>query len=222
MLFGFGAGLITVGGMALFMPQVTDVVTMLLLVSLPAEIFVVAKAWREVAWRGTVLILIGLFAGVLIGTRILAVSEPTFILTLLAVFLVAAGSAFALVPPRARVRWPVWTGPPIGLVSGVLTGLFGTGGPPLIFYYQLAGVGKAEFRGSMMAIFMLATFVRIPAYAFSGLLTTPRIVSAAMLLPIALLGAWIGNRIHLQLSESRFRILVGAALGLMGALLLLR
>ena len=63
-LFGFGAGLIAVGTMALFMPQVTDVVVLLLLVSLPAEISVVSKARREIAWRGVWMVCLGLAVGV--------------------------------------------------------------------------------------------------------------------------------------------------------------
>jgi uncharacterized membrane protein YfcA len=40
--------------------------------------------------------------------------------------------------------------------------------------------------------------------------------------PAVLLGAWIGNRIHLRIDEAVFRRLVSAALVLIGALLLLR
>ncbi len=50
-LLGFGAGLIAVGTLALIMPELRDVVVMLLLVNLPAELFVVWKSRRIVAWR---------------------------------------------------------------------------------------------------------------------------------------------------------------------------
>lgn len=221
-LFGFGAGLVSVGLMALFMPEVTDIVVMLLLVSLPAETYVVVRSRSLIAWRGVVLICVGVAAGIAIGTQVLTASDPTFVLTVLAGFLITAGAVFLILPTDARVRWPTWTRPPVGVMSGTLAGMFGTGGPPLIVYFQLGGEEKAKFRGNLMAIFMIATVARIPAYGVAGLITVPRLLSAASLLPAALLGAWLGNRIHLEISEARFRRMVSVGLVVIGGLLLLR
>ena len=110
----------------------------------------------------------------------------------------------------------------VGLVSGVLTGLFGTGGPPLIFYYQLRGSDKAAFRGNLMAIFLLMTAFRLPSYAAFGLITEPRVWSSLALVPAAILGALAGDRIHLRTDEATFRRLVSAALVVIGVTLLAR
>ena len=107
------------------------------------------------------------------------------------------------------------------MISGVLTGLFGTGGPPLILYYQLSGVDKTAFRGNLMAIFLLMTTVRVPSYAYFGLITGPRLWSALLVLPAVILGALIGNSIHLRIEETTFRRLVSAALLIIGLLLLI-
>jgi uncharacterized membrane protein YfcA len=45
-LLGFGAGLIAVGTMALLLPELKDAVVLLLLVNLPAELWVVRSSWR--------------------------------------------------------------------------------------------------------------------------------------------------------------------------------
>ena len=45
-LFGFGAGLIAVGSLAMVMRQVTDVVVLLLLTNLPPELYVVGTERR--------------------------------------------------------------------------------------------------------------------------------------------------------------------------------
>ena len=113
-----------------------------------------------------------------------------------------------------------WTTAPVGLLSGTLTGLFGTGGPPLILYYQLTGADKAAFRGNLMAIFLLMTTVRVPSYAFFGLITAPRLWSALAVLPAVIIGALIGNSIHLRIEEATFRRLVSVALLVIGLLLL--
>lgn len=221
-MFGFGAGMIAVGALAMVMPEVQDVVVLVLLVNLPPELFVVNRAWRQISWTGVGLVAVGLAIGVPAGAQILKLAEPTFILILLGAFLVVAGGAFLVVPDRLRVNWPKWTAPPVGLFSGVLAGLFGTGGPPLIFYYQLSGIPKAVFRGNLMAIFLVVTAIRLPVYAAGGLITVPRLFSAVAVMPAVLLGAWLGHRIHVELEEGAFRRLVSMALVLIGLMLLVR
>jgi uncharacterized membrane protein YfcA len=220
--FGFGAGLIAVGTLALVMPDIKDVVVLLLLVNIPVELAVVWPARKSIRWHGLLILLAGIGAGILAGTAILVYGTPLVLLTILGLFLFLSGLGFAAAPGAVVKRFPGWTTPLVGLSSGVLAGLFGTGGPPLIFYYQLQGVPKSVFRGSLMALFLLMTGVRLPAYAVSGLITSPRLVAVCALLPVVLLGAYAGHRAHIRMREITFRRAVGVALALIGVLLILR
>jgi len=219
-LLGFGAGLIAVGTMALLLPELKDAVVLLLLVNLPAELWVVRSSWRQISWRGVLVIFVGVAVGTPIGTSLLRWGDARFLLIVLGVFLVAVGSVFLFIKDNRGRQVPRWIAGPIGITSGILTGLFGTGGPPLILFYRLQGVDKAAFRGNLMAIFLLMTAVRVPSYAVFGLITVPRLWSAFAVLPAVVLGALIGNRIHLRIDEDTFRRLVSAALLLIGLLLL--
>ena len=221
-MFGFGVGLIVVGFLAMLLPDLLDAVVLLLLVNAPGEIYVVVSSWRKIEWRGLALLAPGVALGIPLGTYALRIGEPTFVLTLLGGFLVAVGLTFVVVPEGRRVRWPAWATLPTGLLSGVLSGMFGTGGPPLILYYKLGGVEKAVFRGNLMALFLLVTLVRVPSYAVGGLITPTRIWSSAALLLPALFGMWLGNRIHYEMEERTFQKLVSVLLVLLGAVLLLR
>jgi len=219
-LLGFGAGMIAVGSLALLLPDVRDVVVLLLLVSLPAELLVVATSWREISWRGVALLMVGIAIGIPIGGYVLGTGSPELLLRLLGLLLVAVGGVFLLSPATRKRPWPAWVGPPVGLASGLLTGLFGTGGPPLVLYYQLSGIDKAAFRGNLMAIFLFMTLVRVPSYAGLGLITTERLWSGLLVLPAVLVGAWIGHRLQLQIDERTFRRLVSIALVALGGVLL--
>ena len=221
-LLGFGAGMVAVGLLALVLPELRDVVVILLLVNLPAEAWVVASSWRRISWRGVLLLMAGVAAGIPLGSFMLSTGDLGALLTLLGVVMVVVGGVFLLTPDRPPRPVPAWTAPPVGFVSGVLTGLFGTGGPPLIFYSQLKGDDKTTFRATLMAVFLLMTVVRIPSYAAFGLITAPRIWSSLALIPAAVLGAAIGDRIHLRLDEATFRLLVSAALVVIGVTLLAR
>lgn len=219
-LLGFGAGLIAIGSTALILPELQDAVVLLLLVNLPAELWVVRSSWQRISWRGVLIIFAGVALGIPVGTFVLRWGDASFLLVVLGVFLVVVGATFLFVKAPKDRKLRDWAAAPVGAISGVLTGLFGTGGPPLILYYQLSGVDKAAFRGNLMAIFLLMTTVRVPSYAVFGLITGPRLWSALFVLPAVVLGAVIGNSIHLHIEESTFRRLVSAALVGIGLLLL--
>lgn len=219
-LFGFGAGMITLGTMALFFPSIQDIVVTLLLIYVPLEISVVATSKAHISWRGVTQLCIGVLVGIPLGTWLLKTGDNRWMLFLLSMVLITIGLAFTLFPHAKAVKWPKWTPPIIGAVAGVLGGLFGAGGSPLVLYYHLTGTPKASFRGNLMAIFLFKSMIKIPVYAFTGLFTLPRLWSALALLPASLLGAWVGHRTHVNISESRFRQGVSLSLILLGILLL--
>lgn len=221
-VFGFGSGLIAVGSLALFMPELQDVVVLLLLVNLPAEGVVAWQARQEVRWRPILGLGIGIGLGIPIGTYLLRSGDPSVVLTFLGWFLIGVGILFLRLPDGGRVQPPAWLGPPTGLASGVLTGLFGTGGPPLIVWYHLSAANKAAFRGNLMTIFMLKTFVRVSVYLVWGLVTATRMWSSLAVMPAVLFGAWLGHRIHVKVPEPVFRKMVAGLLTVLGAVLLIR
>jgi uncharacterized membrane protein YfcA len=198
------------------------VVVILMLVNLPVEIFVIIGSYRAITWRGVLLICLGIALGVPLGSLVLQRGNPLFILTLLGGFLLVVGAVFLLLPEGRKVKWPSWSAPVAGTISGLLAGMFGTGGPPLILFYRLAGLNKATFRGNLMAIFLVMTLVRLPSYAALGLITAERLWSTALVFPAVLIGAAVGNRIHLTISELTFQRLVAVALLLIGLLLLIK
>ena len=115
-LFGFGSGLIAVGSLALLFPQVQDVVVLLLLVNLPAEVWVVLHSRREIRWRPILGLGTGIAVGIPAGTWILKTGDPTFVLILLGWFLIAVGIVFLRLPRGGRLQPRPWLAPPTGLV----------------------------------------------------------------------------------------------------------
>jgi len=221
-LFGFGAGLIAVGSLALIIPEVKDVVVLLLLVNLPSEILVAIQSRREIRWRPIASLGVGIAIGIPIGTWVLSGGDTDLILTILGWFLVAVGLVFLRLPTGGRFHPPAWAAPPTGFFSGILTGLFGTGGPPLIVWYQMSAASKAAFRGNLMVIFLLMSIVRLPSYVLGGLITAPRLWSTLAVLPAALFGAWLGHRLQIKIPEQVFRRLVSILLTVLGIMLLLK
>jgi uncharacterized membrane protein YfcA len=114
-----------------------------------------------------------------------------------------------------------WVSLPVGLASGVLGGLFGTGGPPVIVLLKGHRLDKGAFRATLLWYFLLMSFVRGASYLQAGILTGSEAIAALWLLPPALLGVLAGMIAHRRISEQRFATVVSLLLMLLGALLMI-
>lgn len=225
-MLGFGAGLIAVGALATLFPNIRDVVVMLLLLNLPAETYIVVRERRTIHLPELTRTLLGIAVGIPLGAWVLKTYEPTILLPILGGLLLAFGLFFFVTIGKLgtvkEASIPKWCEVPIGLSAGLLAAMFGTGGPPLILLYQFRGVPKSLFRANLMACFFFFSLLRIPSYGLSGLLTSERITSSLLVLPAVLLGAVVGNRIHVKMSEKRFKQIVSLAIAAIGVALLIR
>ncbi|MBP3655972.1 MAG: sulfite exporter TauE/SafE family protein [Clostridia bacterium] len=109
----------------------------------------------------------------------------------------------------------------IGVLSGVLCGLFGVGAL-LSAYVSRAAKDSHAFRANMCAVFTAENAFRIVVYAASGLLTAQTVWCVVMLAPFMLAGLFLGMRSAGRLDERRVRRLVMVMLMISGAALILQ
>ncbi len=222
-LYGFGSGLIAVSLGALFLPDLTALVPLLLLVNLPTEAWVSWRDRRSISFRDAGWVLPAMLVGLPLGTWLLkAVGDQPIPITVLGVVIALFAvwllwDASRAVPPVRSLPGPL--GGLVGLVSGTVGAMFGTGGPPVILWFQLQGLDKAAFRATLLGLFLVMSIGRVPTYALAGLFTVQVLVSAGIILPAGLLGLWLGQRLHIAIPERRFRQGVAVVLGVLGVML---
>ena len=120
-------------------------------------------------------------------------------------------------------RAPRGLGPVAGALSGIVGTLFGTMGTVFFaMYLDARSLAKEAFRATMSAMLLALSVMRGIGYYATGEFTRDALVLFAAILPVMLIGIYIGDRIHVRLSEITFRRLVGATLVLCGVPLLLR
>jgi len=125
--------------------------------------------------------------------------------------------------PATTRRAPRALGPLAGALSGFVGTLFGTMGTVFFaMYLDTRLLAKQAFRATMSAMLLTLSVMRGIGYYATGEFTRDALILFAAILPVMLLGIYIGDRIHVRLSDVTFRRLVGATLVLCGALLLLR
>lgn len=79
----------------------------------------------------------------------------------------------------------------IGLISGVLCGLFGIGAL-LAAYVGRVADSSAAFKANLSAVFIVDNIFRIILYSFMGVITIGTLGQSLVMIPFALLGLWLG------------------------------
>lgn len=141
-----------------------------------------------------------------------------------------AGFALLVLWFAGRELWRQWRGTPppthAAPVTGVLMGsagithgLFASGGPLLVYALAGQGLDKTRFRATLLAVWLLLNSGLALVFLWQGRLL-PALPQVALYLPLIVVGAWLGNRLHHGLDEARFRLAVYGLLLVTGLALL--
>jgi uncharacterized membrane protein YfcA len=93
----------------------------------------------------------------------------------------------------------------IGAASGAMMATSSVGGPPVLLYMLAADHPAARIRANIIAYFFLASFVLIALVMVAAPHAVAAIVDAVVLLPVVLLGSWIGSRLAGRAADRHYR-----------------
>jgi uncharacterized membrane protein YfcA len=218
---GFGSSIIAVPALAHAFP-LTFAVPLVTALDCAAAANASFRQWRRAEFAEIRRILPTMLLGIAAGTTLLVNLPRAPALLALGVF-VAGYGVYALTGPREwRAVRPFWAWP-IGLLGGVFSVLFGTGGPIYMVYLSARIGDKTTLRATSSVLVTISVLIRTGVFVATGLLlNAPLLVAAAALLPVMLAGYFLGNRLHFALSRTGVMRLIALLLVGNGALLVVR
>lgn len=150
-----------------------------------------------------------LLFGVLLGATVLAKLHSKWLLVGLGVFVISMALrsliSAAAATDRVNAGWVV----PAGLVGGIFSALFGTGGPIYTMYLSRRLGDVDTFRATISAVIFLSAIVRIAAFAATGLLQQDDLLlNAAYAVPFSLGGLALGTYLRKRISASAVKHLL--------------
>tara|TARA_B100000678_G_C18158069_1_gene481808 strand:+ start:269 stop:1015 length:747 start_codon:yes stop_codon:yes gene_type:complete len=208
-LAGFGLAIILVPVLALALSPVeavltTNVVAMLIgAIELPR---LLREAERSV-WTIIGLVLLT----TLPGLALLAATPPDIARLLIALVALSAFAAI-LFPVREPEQPGMVTTGLTGAATGILTGFAGMPGPPVVPYYVGRAIPRQVAKSSMILIFTFAALIGIGSGIAIGEMQWRLALLGAMLLPMVLVGTWLGRKADGRVSDKAWRIFVGFVL----------
>ncbi len=218
---GFGSALVAVPLLALSQP-LQFAVPLILALDFTASVVLGGLNRKQANWGEIKILLPFGMIGACVGAYALITLPTTPVLLTLGVFTMFFGfrNIFGLNSEgRLSKAWAI----PAGLTGGATGALFGASGPPYIMYLTRRLLNKGEVRATFSWLFALDGGFRLGLFLFAGLLLDSKLpIAYALGLVPMVLGLYVGNKVHLDMTSAGMLKVVGALLVLSGAMLFLK
>lgn len=185
-----------------------------------------ARGFRAVSWRLlAVEVAPAVGIGAAVGLALFHLPAKTVLALVFAVFVVGL-AVLQLARPAEKSLAPAVRYSLLGL-GGIAHGLFGTGGPMIVYVVRRRLADKRAFRATLAVLWLVLNTALLANFASAGLYD--RSVGKAIgVIALAIVpGLYFGERIHHKLDTERFArvvwivlLLAGIALGVRSALAL--
>jgi uncharacterized membrane protein YfcA len=219
--FAGGAGVIAVPLLSLVIPVPVAATLML-----PLLIVMDAKSLhyycRSVDWQVLKKIVPAALVGIIAGAYLLGELPSNLLQLLLGIFCIAFALWKKLTPILGRLPYAglMW-----GSVSGLTSTLLHSGGPPINIYLATRQLPKRNWLATAAVFFAIMNVIKIIPYSLTGQWQSDLPVSSLLmidlvLLPISLIGVWLGYRLQAKINEEHFMLACKGLLFFSGAGLL--
>ena len=141
--------------------------------------------------------------------------------TLLGIFFILMAAYLLWGQDRFRIRPTTANAVLFNGASGVVTGMFGAGGPIAAAYFLAVAKDAKEYLGTTQIIFFFTMMIDVVLRAINGMYTSTMIVYGISSLWCAVLGLLIGRKLFQYISAATLRKIVCALMFFSGIKMLL-
>lgn len=198
--FGFAALVVTASSL------VVSPVLMVPVVLICEGLIAIQQArgiWRQIDWHRVAALSAGAALGVPLGVHALANVGVDTARAFIAIYVLAMCGVLLTGWRFAR---PVGAGPHlgVGVFSGIANGA-AVGGLPVAAFFAAQPIPAATFRATLIAYFTLLDLWSMPLMWHAGMITGDTLRSILWVLPLVVVGIWLGGRHFLRAEPQDFR-----------------
>lgn len=164
--------------------------------------------WGKWDWPAAKGMMLGAIPGVLVASWVYSVVDANLFRVLIGliclgfvVFQLSQSWGLMQVRRLPALRRYAWIA---GAVSGFTSFVSHAGGPPAAVFMLSQGFSKLVFQATTVITFWAINWMKFVPYFFLGIFTLDTFKGALLLAPFALIGAWIGVKMHHLVPERVF------------------
>ena len=211
------------GGAMVSMPFLTilygpvEALVIMIIGALLVTAYLFPTAARIADWRRMTPILIAMAVCVPIGNLLLFALEPNLIRRIIGWLIVGAS---ILILSGWRYSGPQGAGASAttGVISGLINGFVGLGGPPLVIYMLALKQSAAVQRANTLVFIAIASVLVLGSTFVGGGVTLENSFLGVLTAPFQIAGGWLGARLFLKLPVELFKKFSLVALIVLGGI----
>ncbi len=216
-----GIGTLSVPMIALVVPPV-QAAAITLPILMVQDVISVTAYWRKWDGRNLAILLPGAAAGILLAYLFAAYVTDAALYVVLGLI----SAVFGLRSLFAKDITPKKGGVPAGLfwggTSGFVSMIANAGAPPFQLYVLPQRLPRDIFVGTSMIFFAIVNWIKLPGFAALGQFTHQNVMTAAVLMPLAVASTGAGVWLVRRTSNDAFYKIVYVLMVLVGAQLIWR
>jgi len=192
---GFGYGILAMAALSLLTPGLERASVFITLTVTALTITLLLRSRRDVHidWRQAAVLILGVLAGSPLGYWFVLRQGDMPICRLVFGAVLILFALNGLLKPHLKRHIPLLLAPVFGVFSGLLSGAFASGGPPIVLYLYAQEDDPRRSVGTVQAVFLGASLYRlaIVGYGERGF-TADLLRLAAIMVPVVVLGTLVG------------------------------
>ena len=220
---GFGFGIFIMTALPFLMPSYAEAVTLSGLLSLTSAAAVMFKYLKYVTWKRILPVIASFIIFSTIAISLLDRIEGRAMRMILGVMLIIISLYFSFFKEkiqkfiRPTAGWQLGT----GTASGIMGGLFGMHGPPVVLYLVASEPDKDHYMGMIQTYAVITNIIMLATRAWNGYVTPT--VGATYIYALAglVIGVLAGGWAYRHIPNRIFTYIVYTYIGISGLIILL-
>lgn len=163
--------------------------------------------------------------GLLIGFFVFSVLRGDLLQMLFGLLvIIIAGREMVIQFRRRQPQRPLpkWTAAIVIFCAGLVHGIYASGGPLLVYAVNKLDLPKTIFRSTLAVVWLIMNIVLNASYLMTGKIDLGTLKYSAALLPFLALGILLGERLHHNIPERGFKLVVYGLLIFSGTVITLK
>lgn len=221
---GFGFGIFIMTALPFLMPSYAEAVTLSGLLSLTSATVVMLQYIKYVTWKRLLPMVAAFVLFSTIAIFMLDRIEGPMMKVILGVVLIFFSLYFSFFKTKIQKYikpthgWLLGT----GSVSGIMGGLFGMHGPPIVLYLVVSEPDKNHYMGMIQTYAVITNITMLAVRACNGYVTPTVGMTYLYALGGLIIGVLAGNWAFKRIPNRMFTYIVYAYIGISGIIILLK
>ncbi len=218
---GFGLGIFVMLFLPFLFAEHTQAAAISTLFSCGASTYNAIRYRKHIPFKTILPALIAALVTIPIAVIFSKYVTADFFDILLGSVLILLSLYFLFLNKRIQMRPTVVNGVIAGTLGGVLSGLFSTGGPPIVLYLTNATQSTMVYLAATQFYFSITGLYSTATRAINGIITWEILIYAAIGMIGCMLGNMLGRLVFKRLNGDRLKLVIYIAMIVSGILMIL-